>query len=116
MPKEKNNSNNCFEIRNKKIPFEDKSNKKMMITIHALKWVLLLIFLFVSFGISTMFLTGGSNYLTLLFGYSIVGFFTFFMGYFGWLIARGAIEMIHGKNNLKCGASYYIAKKPNNKH
>lgn len=112
MPGKKNSHNSFLQLGDKKIKFEDNSNKKIRVTIHALKWIFLLIFLFIAFSISTLFLTGGSNYLTIMVGYSIVGFFTFFMGYFGWLIARGTIEMINGKgSNKKCGVSYYITKK-----
>jgi len=107
----KNSHNSFLQIADKKIQFEDNSNKKIGITIHAIRWVLLLVFLFITFSISTLFLTGGSTYLTIMVGYSIIGFFTFFMGYFGWLIARSTIEMMNGRRSKKCGASYYITKK-----
>ena len=96
----------------KKIPFQDLPTKTMKVTIHALRWVFLLIFLFITIGIFMLFLTGGDNYITIIVGYSIAGFFTFFMGYFGWILAQGIIEMISGKDDKKIqGISYYIKKK-----
>ena len=95
----------------KKIPFEDLPTKTIRVTIHALRWVFLLIFLFITIGIFMLFLTGGDSYITLIVGYSIAGFFTFFMGYFGWLLAQGTIEMISGKDTNKHALSYYLKKK-----
>ena len=46
-------------------------------------------------------------------GYSIAGFFTFFMGYFGWMLAVSIMEMISGKkyNQEERGVSYYARRK-----
>jgi hypothetical protein len=48
-------------------------------------------------------------------GYSIAGFFTFFMGYFGWMLAVSIMEMISGKeyNQEERGVSYYVRRKNN---
>ncbi len=81
----------------KKIPLEEIPFKTMKVTIYALRWIFLLIFLFIITGIFVLFITGGKNYLQAILGYSITGFFTFFMGYFGWILAQGIIEMITGK-------------------
>ena len=45
-------------------------------------------------------------------GYSIAGFFTFFMGYFGWMLAVSIMEMISGKEykQEERGLSYYIRR------
>ena len=84
----------------------------MKATIHALRWVFLLIFLFVTVGIFILFLTGGENYVQLILGYSIAGFFTFFMGYFGWILAQGIIEIITGKEPKdERTFSYYFSRK-----
>jgi hypothetical protein len=40
---------------------------------------------------------GGDNYIQIIIGYSITGFFTFFLGYFGWIFAKGAVSLIKGK-------------------
>ncbi len=91
---------------------EDIPVKTIRVTIHALRWIFLLIFLFISVGIVVLFATGGQNYLQAILGYSITGFFTFFMGYFGWLLAQGIIEMITGKEPKEEKTfSYYFSKK-----
>ena len=109
MPRKKTGQNNLSRIIDKKIPLEDLPLKTMRVTIHALRWVFLLIFLFITVGIFVLFLTGGDNYIQLILGYSIAGFFTFFMGYFGWLLAQGTIEMITGKKDKSDhGFSYYF--------
>ena len=95
----------------KKIQFQDLPLKTMKVTIYALRWVFLLIFLFITVGIFVLFLTGGDNYIQIIIGYSIAGFFTFFMGYFGWLLAQGMIEMITGKREkADHGLLYYFRK------
>lgn len=112
MHRKKINQNTLSRFRDKKIPFEDLPIKTMRVTIHALRWVFLLIFLFITVGIFMLFLTGGGSYIQIIVGYSIAGFFTFFMGYFGWLLAQGVIEMIRGKESEReQGLSYYIKKK-----
>jgi len=116
MPRKKNNQNNLSRIIDKKIMLEDLPLKTMKVTIYALRWVFLLIFLFITAGIFVLFLTGGDNYIQLILGYSIAGFFTFFMGYFGWLLAQGIIEMITGKKErTDHGLFYYFRKHRNHR-
>jgi hypothetical protein len=111
MPRRKYGQNNLSKFMDKKIPFEDLPLKTMKVTIHALRWVFLLIFLFITIGIFVLFLTGGENYIQIILGYSIAGFFTFFMGYFGWILAQGIIEMITGKNKgEEHKISYYFSR------
>jgi hypothetical protein len=111
MPRRKNYRNNRSRFIDRKIQFQDLPSKTMRVTIHALRWVFLLIFLFIIVGIFILFLTGGDSYFQIILGYSIAGFFTFFMGYFGWLLAQGIIEMITGKGEKEQhGFSYYFKK------
>jgi len=117
MPKRKVRQNNLSKIFDKKISLEEIPSKTVKLTVHALRWVFLLIFLFIIIGIFVLFITGGQNYIQLILGYSITGFFTFFMGYFGWLLAQGIIEMITGNEDKVStkGYSYYLRKyKKNN--
>jgi len=101
----------------KRIPFEDLPMKTMKMTIHALRWIFMLIFLFITVGIFVLFVTGGQDYIQIILGYSIAGFFTFFMGYFGWILAQGIIEMITGKEDQEGFAvSYYLDKKNKKKY
>ena len=97
-------------IENKKrITLSDIPTKTMRVTIHALRYVFLLIFLFMIVGILALFLTGGGNHIQNILGYSITGFFTFFMGYFGWILAQGVIEILSGKHQDNINEfSYYM--------
>ena len=97
MSRKKIGQNNLSKLIVKKNPFEDIPLKTIRVTIHALRWVFLLVFLFITVGIFLLFLIGGGNFLQIILGYSITGFFTFFMGYFGWILAQSLIEMIIGK-------------------
>jgi len=97
LPRKKdNNKKNFSKLIDKRIPLEEIPFKTMKVTLHALKWIFLLIFLFITIGIFVLFLTGGQNYMQIILGYSIAGFFTFFMGYFGWMLAVSIMEMISG--------------------
>jgi Zn-dependent protease with chaperone function len=99
-------------LKDKRKSLEEIPFKTMKVTIYALRWIFLLIFLFIIIGIFVLFLTGGQNYLQVILGYSITGFFTFFMGYFGWILAQGIIEMITGKEPREERTfSYYFTKK-----
>lgn len=112
----RNNQRMFSNFLDKKIPIEDLPVKTMKATIHALKWVFLLIFLFVTIGMFVLFLTGGGDYIQLIIGYSIAGFFTFFMGYFGWILAQSVIETITGEDNSDDkSVSYYVSKKRSKK-
>ncbi len=111
MRRKRKSYNNLSRFIDKKIPFEDLPLKTMKVTIHALRWVFLLIFLFITIGICVLFITGGDNYVQIILGYSIAGFFTFFMGYFGWILAQGIIEMITGKNSKNEHSILYYFRK-----
>lgn len=112
MRRKRSYQNGLSRLIDKKIPFEDLPLKTMKVTIHALRWVFLLIFLFITIGIFVLFLSGGDNYIQIILGYSIAGFFTFFMGYFGWILAQGIIEMITGKNEKNEKNILYYFKRP----
>jgi hypothetical protein len=111
MPRKKINHNNLSKFMDKKSSLEDLPLKTLRITIYALKWVFLLIFLYILIGILALLVTGGTENVQMIVTYSITGFFTFFMGYFGWLLAQGMIEMITGnKEKMERGLSYYLKK------
>jgi hypothetical protein len=96
---------------------EDIPRKTMKVTVYALRWVFFLIFLFIIIGILALFFTGGENHIQNIIGYSITGFFTFFMGYFGWLLAQGVIDTISGNNEeAPTGISYYIKKRKKHRY
>ena len=69
----------------------------MKVTIHALRWIFLLIFIYISVSIILLFFQGGSSEITNIVVYSVTGFFTFFMGYFGWMFAQSIMEIVTGE-------------------
>lgn len=99
-------------FKHRRFLLEDIPLKTMKVTLYALRWIFLLIFIFIILGILVLFLTGGSDYMQIILGYSIAGFFTFFMGYFGWILAQSMIEMITGaEDEATPGLSYYFKRK-----
>jgi len=115
MSRKKINRDNLSKSMVKKIPFEDIPHKSIKNTIHALRWVFLIIFLFITGGIFVLFLIGKDNYIQVILGYSIAGFLTFFMSYFGWLLARDIIEIITGKKEkMNSGILYYFRQNKRN--
>jgi len=86
---------------NKKISIDDIPFATMRITLHALRWIFLLIFMYIIISIIILIIQGGNESVTNIVVYSITGFFTFFMGYFGWMFARSIVEFISGKEPKK---------------
>ena len=113
MPRKKKVQKDLSKLFNsRRIPFEEIPLKTMKVTIYALRWIFLLVFLFISVGIFALFLTGGENYVQAILGYSITGFFTFFMGYFGWILAQNIVEMMTGRDDKEdIHYSYYLRRK-----
>jgi hypothetical protein len=96
----------------KKISLEAIPKKPIMATLHALRWFFFLIFLFITVGIIALFLIGGETYVQMVLTYSIAGFFTFFMGYFGWILAQGVIDNLSkNEDMLQNELSYYSISK-----
>lgn len=115
MPRRKYNQKNLSKIIEKKIPLEELPYKTMRVTVHALRWVFLLIFLFILVGIFALLLNGGQENFKMIITYGITGFFTFFMGYFGWILAQGTIEMITGKEQKGQSDLFYYQKRRKHK-
>ena len=112
MPRRKINNNRLSRCILRKSPFEDLPLKTLRVTIYALKWVFLLIFLFISVGIIALLITGGEENVQTILTYSITGFFTFFMGYFGWILAQFIINKLKVNNQKNVnGILYYFRKK-----
>lgn len=109
MPRKKNCQPKLSKRFDKKIAIEDLPMKTMQVTIYALRWIFFLIFVFMTIGIFALFISGGESFIQVILTYSITGFFTFFMGYFGWILAQGIIEMITGKEHKEDHTlSYYL--------
>ena len=68
---------------------------------NALQWIILLIFIYLAAGTAIVMIQDGTESLKNIVIYSIIGFFTFFMGYIGWILARDVLEIVSGKKNIK---------------
>ena len=85
----------------RKIDLEQIPFATMRVTIHAMRWIFLLIFIYITVSIVLLIVQGGNEFITSIVVYSVTGFFTFFMGYFGWMFAQSIIELISGKHLKK---------------
>ena len=70
-------------------------------TMNALQWIFLLIFIYLAAGTIIVMIQDGTESLKNIVIYSIIGFFTFFMGYIGWILARDVLEIVSGKKNAQ---------------
>lgn len=62
----------------------------------ALRWIVLLIVFYIFAGVVVVMIHDGTEVLKNIVIYSIIGFFTFFMGYIGWILARDVLQMVSG--------------------
>ena len=95
----KKHNRNCLskKIINKKLDLDELPFATIKITLRMLKWVFVLIFLYIAISIFVLILQGGDEQVRNIIVYSVSGFFTFFMGYFGWMFARSVSEIVGGK-------------------
>jgi hypothetical protein len=70
-------------------------------TMNALRWILLLIFIYLAAGTVVVMIQDGTETLKNIVIYSIMGFFTFFMGYLGWILARDVLVIVSGKKQTR---------------
>ena len=70
-------------------------------TMNALQWIFLLILIYLAAGTAIVMIQDGTESLKNIVIYSIIGFFTFFMGYIGWILARDVFEIVSGKKNIQ---------------
>ena len=109
------NKKNCrYNTKSKRVEkkrsFEDIPKKTMILTLYALKWFFFLIILFITVGIISIFLIGSKIYIQMILIYSIAGFFTFFMGYLGWILAKSIMDTLSKTDNtLKEEISHYTS-------
>jgi hypothetical protein len=66
---------------------------------NALRWILLFIFIYLAAGTMIVMIQEGTESIKNIVIYSIIGFFTFFMGYLGWILARDFLVIVSGKKN-----------------
>jgi hypothetical protein len=83
----------------RKGPIKVRPFKNLNFSMGALQWILLLIFMYLTAGTVIVMIQEGTELLKNIVIYSIIGFFTFFMGYIGWILARDVLEIVSGKKN-----------------
>ena len=88
------------EISGRKGPIKVRPFKNLHLT-NALQWILLLIFIYFAAGAVIIMIQDGTELLKNIVVYSIIGFFTFFMGCIGWILARDVLEIVTGKKNVQ---------------
>jgi hypothetical protein len=81
-------------------PLTVKPFMNLHFTMNALQWILVLIFLYLAAGTLIMMIQDGTESLKNIVIYSIIGFFTFFMGYLGWILARDFLEVVSHKKHF----------------
>ncbi len=70
-------------------------------SLSVLRWILLVIFVYLAAGTTIVIMHDGATSIKNIVVYSIVGFFTFFMGYLGWILAKDVLEVVSGKRTLQ---------------
>ena len=85
----------------RKGPIKVRPFMKLHFSMNALQWILLLIFIYLAAGTVIVMIQEGTELLRNIVIYSIIGFFTFFMGYIGWILARDVLEIVSGKKNIQ---------------
>lgn len=82
-------------------PIKVRPFTKFHFTMNALHWILLLICIYLVAGAFIVVIQDGTELLRNIVIYSIIGFFTFFMGCIGWILARDVLEIVTGKKNMQ---------------
>ena len=85
----------------RKGPIKVRPLMKLHFSLNALQWILLLICIYLAAGTVIVMIQEGTELLRNIVIYSIIGFFTFFMGYIGWILARDVLEIVSGKKNIQ---------------
>ncbi|MBN2600271.1 MAG: hypothetical protein JXA75_07000 [Candidatus Thermoplasmatota archaeon] len=70
---------------------------RLHFTLDSFRWIFFLIFVYIAAGVAIVIFQDGTDSLKNIVVYSIIGFFTFFMGYLGWILARDFLEVVSGK-------------------
>jgi hypothetical protein len=82
-------------------PITIRSTTNLHLPLSALQWILVLIFVYLAAGTIAVMIQDGTESLKNIVVYSIIGFFTFFMGYLGWILARDVLEIVSRKKNMQ---------------
>ena len=88
--------------KRRKMPIIRSPFARLRISTNSLRWMFLIVFLYLTVSIIALLFQQGGESIRGIVVYSIMGFVTFFMGYFGWRIAQMLKETIISKK-LKNG-------------
>ena len=69
-------------------------------TFKSIRWIILVLFLYLVIGTALMIEDGTSAMRTVAI-YSVMAFATFFMAYFGWIVARDVLEQLSRHRELR---------------
>lgn len=84
--------------RRKKLPMLKTPFARLKVSTNTLRWMFVIVFVYLIIGIVVFLLMQqGSQSIRDVVVYSIMGFVTFFMGYFGWRVAQVLRETIVSK-------------------
>lgn len=89
------------KISGRKGPIKVRPFKNLHLPRNTLQWILVLIVFYIAAGVIIVMIQEGTELLRNIVVYSIIGFFTFFMGYIGWILARDVLEIVTGKKNIQ---------------
>jgi hypothetical protein len=92
---------NIRKVSRRNGPIKVRPIMKFHFTMNTLHWILLLIFIYFAAGAVIVMIQEGTELLRNIVIYSIIGFFTFFMGCIGWILAHDVLEMVSGKKNVQ---------------
>lgn len=85
----------------RKGPITMKPFLRLHFAMNTFRWILLLIVLYLVAGTAVMMIQQGTESLKNIVIYSIMGFFTFFMGYLGWILARDVLLMVSSRKTAR---------------
>jgi uncharacterized membrane protein len=81
-------------LRGKRIPLYQVPLATVKVTLHAIKWISILVLLYLTLGFIVLLVQDGMQSVRDIIIYGIMGFVTFFMGYAGWWFARDIIQVV----------------------
>jgi len=111
MLKRKINLRNSLKLKKRKMFLGEITQNTMKTKIYNLKWFFSIVFIFIIFSIIFLFFVNVNSYFKIVIAYSLTGFLTFFMAYFGWILAQFLIDNINFKNQKNVnGVLYYFRK------
>jgi len=79
--------------RRHRLPVSIRPSVTVRFTFKSLRWIIVVLFLYLVVG-TVMMIEDGTDAMRTIIIYSVMGFATFFMAYFGWIVARDVLEQV----------------------